>query len=163
MGSAPGDQRGPPAIGAWRRPDASSGEARDVSHVDVVDRLQERAGLASRQAAERALHATLDTLAAAMPPGAVSDAVSCLPAAIVERIRRADAAVGHPMAVATFLDEVARREGVDCPRAVVHARCVIELLDQVAPRGFLSIVQERLPQVHSRLFLGRTARAPRPA
>lgn len=97
--------------------------------------MQARARLDSRGAAERATRATLGTLAERIPAGLAEKLAAQLPYEIGEHLRRVDKAPDVPatgvhMSGHEFFERIAQREAKSFPKAVHHARAVIEVASQ---------------------------------
>jgi uncharacterized protein (DUF2267 family) len=60
-----------------------------------------------------------------------------------------------------FLDRVSKREGIDLPVSVHHARAVLDVLQQAVSAGEVQNVLDRLPEDYQRLFAGSEGKIPR--
>ena len=105
-----------------------------MNYDEFVGQVQNRARLESRGKAERAIEATLSTLAERLAGGESEHLVAQLPEDIARRIDT-DAGPGESFSFDDFKAKVAEREGVDEGDAVFHSRAVIEVWQEaVSPQ-----------------------------
>ena len=120
-------------------------------HYDgFIGQVQQRARLATRGAAEKAVAATLRTLAERLAGGAAQNLAAQLPGDIGRHLTEGQSA-GAAFTLDEFFDKVAEREGVETPEAVWHARCVLDVLED-ATGGTLDKVRAQLPPEWDPLF-----------
>jgi uncharacterized protein (DUF2267 family) len=108
----------------------------------------------------RAILATLETLGERLHGNEAADLAAQLTPAIGAYLR-----LGHgpeTFSLAEFFARVTRREGVDSPDAVYHARVVLEVLQEAVSAGEIADVQAQLPADWAPLFAGAAGRL-RPA
>jgi uncharacterized protein (DUF2267 family) len=98
-----------------------------------------------RKAAERAIGATLATLAERIERGEARQLAAILPPPIAPSLAK-DRAEAERFDVDEFLRRVAEREGVDTSTAERHARAVLAVLGQAVPVKELGDVAAQLPQ-----------------
>jgi uncharacterized protein (DUF2267 family) len=100
----------------------------------------------SREDAERAARATLQTLAERIAGGEVRDLITQLPAELHEPLKRGDAqshGAATRMPVEEFVQHVAEREGVTPRQALSHARAVFATLrEAVSEQEFLDVTAQ---------------------
>ncbi len=121
-----------------------------MQYEEFVGQVQHRARLATRPAAEKAVEATLRTLAERLTGGAAGNLAAQLPADIGRHLTGARAD-GVELTLDAFFEKVAEREGVQTPEAVWHARCVLDVLED-ATSGTLAKVRSQLPPEWNPLF-----------
>ena len=133
-----------------------------MEHDQFVGQVQDRARLASRGDAERSIRATFETLGERLSGGAASNLAAQLPSELAENLRRtvaSESASGEQFSLDEFFQRVTRREGVDQPDAVFHARAVVEVVDDATTGNLVSKIREQLPAEYDRLFeAGSTGR-----
>ncbi|GAA2424342.1 DUF2267 domain-containing protein [Streptomyces macrosporus] len=141
-----------------------------MRYEEFTGQVQARAGLPDRQSAERAVRATLETLAERMPDGVADHLAAQLPGEAAESLRRvvagdetsprrrADArSHGEPFDLTTFAGRVAWRSRVPEDTAVREATAVLEVLDAaVSPELMLKVghvlpadIRELLPSTRA--------------
>ena len=132
-----------------------------MKHDEFIGQVQHRARLSSRGEAERATRATLETLAERLAGGEAKDLAAQLPPEIGHHLLGQWSALGERFSLEEFFRRVSLREGVDPPRAVFHARAVIEVLREAVSPGELDDVRAQLPAEFDRLFeAGSTGHMP---
>lgn len=136
-----------------------------MDHDELIGQVQHRARLASRGEAERAVRATLETLAERIADGAADNLAAQLPHEIGEHLRRkvsVAAGTGESFSFDEFIDRVTEREGVDEPAAAYHARVVLEVVEEATTGGLMNKIREQFPSEFDRLFdAGSEGRMPR--
>jgi uncharacterized protein (DUF2267 family) len=123
-----------------------------MKHDEFIRQVQHRARLSSRGEAERATHATLETLAERLTGGEAKDMASQLPHELGQHLRRDWSGTGERFSLEEFFQRVSVREGVELPEAVSHARAVIEVLSEAVSKGEMDDVRAQLPAEFDRLF-----------
>ncbi|MDQ3945210.1 MAG: DUF2267 domain-containing protein [Actinomycetota bacterium] len=122
-----------------------------MKHDEFIGQVQHRARLDSRGAAERAVRATLETLGERLEGGAPDKLAAQLPQEIGEHLRRMEGE-SERFDLDGFFERVTRREGVDPPEAVFHARCVVEVVEEATTPGTMAKIRDQLPSDYERLF-----------
>lgn len=108
-----------------------------MQHDEFVGLVQQRARLDSRGAAQRAIKATLETLAERLAGGAPSNLGAQLPQPIGSHLDREGDA--EQFGIDEFYRRVAEREseGVGEPEAVFHAKAVLSVVrEAIQGRSF---------------------------
>ncbi len=123
-----------------------------MKHDEFIGQVQHRARLSSRGDAEMTTRATLETLAERLAGGEANDLASQLPRGIAKYLRTGLAGEGERFSVEEFFERVSRREGVDLPKAIYHARAVIAILYEAVSPGEMADVRAQLPAEYARLF-----------
>nr|BFE80165.1 DUF2267 domain-containing protein [Planobispora longispora] len=119
-----------------------------MQHDEFIGRVQARAQLPSRGAAERACRATLETLGERVPEGLADNLASQLPYEIGENLRRTEVydgvGTGEGFGRDEFIRRVADRAG-DGLEAAQLARVVLEVTDEATSGLIMNVVRESLP------------------
>ncbi len=123
-----------------------------MKHDEFIKQVQHRAHLSSREDAEVATRATLETLAERLVGGEAGDLASQLPGGLARYLRTGLAGAGVHYSVDEFFQRVGAREGVDLPTAIYHAQAVIAVLTEAVSPGEMTDVRAQLPAEFSRLF-----------
>lgn len=126
-----------------------------MNHDEFLGQVQHRAHLPDRGRAQRAVRATLETLAERISDGAAGNLAAQLPIEVAEPLwdRAAEGGdVGEQFAIDEFFSRVAAREHVDMPDAVFHAHAVLEVIDEGTTGQLLTKIREQLPGDYDRLF-----------
>jgi uncharacterized protein (DUF2267 family) len=126
--------------------------APEVRADEFVRRVAEHAGT-DDDTARRATDAVLETLAERIAPGDVDDLVARLPAALHEPLLRGKRAGGTTprMAVDTFVQRVAEREGTTLDAARRHAAAVFATLREAVGDEYFDI-RAQLPAEYAPLL-----------
>jgi uncharacterized protein (DUF2267 family) len=127
---------------------------------EFVGQVQHKAHLSSLDDALRATRATLQTLAERLGADEARHLSAQLPQEI-QRYLDQPAAAPERFSSDVFLDRVSKREGIDLPVSVHHARAVLDVLQQAVSAGEVQNVLDRLPEDYQRLFAGSEGKIPR--
>lgn len=111
-----------------------------MQHDEMIGQVQARAGLDSRGAAERAVRASLETLAERIPADRADKLAAQLPEEIGEHLRRVSAAPDEPdtgerFDAAEFVQRVAERADVDETHAERQLRAVFGVVRDATTAG----------------------------
>ena len=114
---------------------------------EFIERVQHQARLSSRGEAERACHATLETLGEWVPQGLADSIAAQLPPGIADQLRASGgrASDGGQFNGADFVPRVAGRAGVSTGQAAHLARAVMDSLTAATEGGLMAKVTETLP------------------
>ncbi len=124
-----------------------------MKYDEFIKEVQTRGNMESREEAEKATRATLETLAERLAGGEPHDLASQLPPELAGYLRYEGEETSEPFSLDEFFERVTRRdEGVDQPRAVYHARVVMEVLGDAVTRGEMDHVRSQLPSEYDPLF-----------
>lgn len=136
-----------------------------MQHDELIGQVQHRARLASRGDAERAVRATLESLAERLSDGMAENLAAQLPHEVGEHLRRkvsVAAGTGERFTLDDFFHRVSEEEGVELPQAVFHARVVLEVVEEATTGGLFAKLRGQLPDEWDRLFeAGAEGRMPR--
>jgi uncharacterized protein (DUF2267 family) len=106
-----------------------------MEYDEFMKHVRERTGLDEEQA-ERAVRATLNTLAQRLAGGEPKDLASQLPGELKETmVLTAGAGAGQPMSAGQFVATVADREGSTPDEAREHVRAVLQTLRDAVTAG----------------------------
>ena len=120
-----------------------------MKYDEFVGIVQDRARLASRGEAVRAIRASLETLGERLYGGEAEDLAAQLPQEISLYLKRAE--TGHKYSLDEFINRVAQKEKVDKPDALFHIRAVMSvLIEAVTPAEMLDVLAQ-LPEEYSKL------------
>lgn len=122
-----------------------------MQHDEFIGRVQDRAPLNSRGAAETATRATLETLAERVDDGLAQNVGAQFPPEIGRHLQSANT---ERFEINDFWSRVAEREtaGVEKPQAAFHARAVLSVVDKAVTGDQLERVKEQLTPEFSDLF-----------
>lgn len=110
---------------AWRSRGTAYRQRLPMEYRPFIATVEDYAGI-DREEAERAVHATLATLAERLAGGEVRDLAAQLPGELRPFLEGAEPA--EAFGVDEFLRRIAQREGVPVPTAARHARAVFTAL-----------------------------------
>lgn len=132
-----------------------------MQYDQFIGQVQNRAHLASRGDAERAVEATMHVLSSRLTGGSASKLGAQLP----DRVARcldggAEDRTGDSFDSNAFIERVAATEGVDPPAAAHHARAVLEVVGAAMQGDTLGHVRQQLPSDYDRLFAGSQGSMP---
>lgn len=114
--------------------------------------VQDRAHLASADDAMRAIRATLETLAERIDVNEVRHLAALLPEGIGCFLLQNAGPERQRFTFGEFSQRVALREEREPAKAIFHARCVVEVLEETVAAGELREVREQLPEEFVPLF-----------
>lgn len=120
-----------------------------MEHEQFIGRVAEWGGL-SKDRADRAAHATFQTLAERITPEEAKDLAAQLPAQFKGDLE-GDAA-GQTIDFGEFLRRVGEREDVPPNDAHDHARAVLSTLREAVSEGEVADVVSQLPDDYATLF-----------
>lgn len=130
-----------------------------MDHDSFIGRVQNRAELASRGAALSASRATLQTLGERIQEGEATNLAAQLPDEL-GRFLEEHADTTESFDFGEFVERVAERDenlgdgGIDDDRsaAELHARAVVDVLDEAVTEGQIADVRDQLPDDYGDLF-----------
>lgn len=115
-----------------------------MNHEAFVDHVRSRAHLGSREDAESAIRATLETFGERLQPFVAAVVASHLPPTIGKHLD--DHAQHVSLSLGEFYDRVAERERADLERAKFHSSCVLETLCEALAYGEVVRLRQQLPE-----------------
>lgn len=123
-----------------------------MQYGEMARRVQELAGLASREEAERALTATLQTLGERVTGGEITDLLEQLPDQATFNLPQGAATRTEAFTLDTFLERIAARTGSDVAGAQRIAQAVLAVIREAVSPGELEDLQAQLPDEITALF-----------
>ena len=123
-----------------------------MKYDEFISQVQRRADLASREEAERATRATMETLGERLAGGEAKDLAAQLPPEIAQYLEQAYTGIREKFSLDEFFWRVSQREGVDLTDSTYHARVVVALLSEAVTMGEIEDVRAQLPEDFARLF-----------
>ena len=124
-----------------------------MKYDEFIKEVQTRGHMESRQEAEKATQATFRTLAERLAGGEPRNLASQLPPELAQHLPYEGEETSNPFSLEEFLKRVNEKDGgVDQPRAVYHARVVMEVLQEAVTEGEMDDVRSQLPDEYAPLF-----------
>ena len=123
-----------------------------MKYDEFIAQVQRRAEISTRDEADSAVRAALETLAERLAGGEAKDLASQLPPEIAIYLEQPLAGAGEDYSLDEFFQRVSDGEGVALPDATFHARVVIGLLSEVVTMGEIENVRAQLPAEFRQLF-----------
>lgn len=123
-----------------------------MKHDEFIEEVRERGHLSSREEAEVAVKATLQTLAERLVGGEPHDLASQLPPGLAEYVRYDGEQERDPFSLEEFFRRVADKEETSDSDAAHHARVVMGVLQEAVTRGEIDDVRSQLPAEYAFLF-----------
>ncbi len=125
-----------------------------MRYDEFIEQVQTRGYMEDRYEAQRATRATLRTLAERLDERGAHDLAEQLPSELAEYLEHVQAGAGEPFSLDEFFERVNERDGsVDLPKAVYHARVVMEVLQFAVGQDEVDdIVRSQLPTEFDPLF-----------
>ena len=123
-----------------------------MQYQEFVDRVRQRAGLASFAEAEAATQATLTTLGEYLTEGEGLDLAAQLPQGLAELLRRQSPERSMIFSLNDFLQRVGEEEGVGIEEASAHARAVMGVLEEAVTEGEMDDIRRQFPSEFDPLF-----------
>ncbi|HCI81810.1 MAG TPA: DUF2267 domain-containing protein [Ktedonobacter sp.] len=121
---------------------------------EFIKEVMHRASLGSREAAQDAVRATLETLSEHLTPGEVGNVSSQLPQELAVYMQQPLlGGVAERFSLDDFIMRVAEREGVSISEAMTNAHVVASLLGEVLSMGQLEHMIAQLPTDIAQLFI----------
>src|SRR5438105_14754046 len=97
-----------------------------MKYDEFISQVQQRARLNSREEAERAAYATLQTLGERLVGGEAKDLASQLPPELATYLEQGQAGLNDKFSLDEFFWRISEREGVNLTESTFHARVVTE-------------------------------------
>ena len=123
-----------------------------VQYQEFVDRVRQRAGLASFAEAEAVTQATLTTRGEYLTGGEGLELAAQLPQGLAELLRRQPPERSMIFSLNDFLQRVGEEEGVGIEEASAHARAVMGVLEEAVTEGEMDDVRRQFPSEFDPLF-----------
>jgi uncharacterized protein (DUF2267 family) len=124
-----------------------------MKYDEFIKEVQNRGHMESREEAQRATRATLETFAERLAGGEPKDLASQLPPELAEHMRQEGEETSNPFSLDEFFERVNERDSaVDLPGAAYHARVVVDVLQDAVTPGVIDDVRSQLPEEYDLLF-----------
>lgn len=130
---------------------------------EFLKHIQSVAQLSSREEADRATRATLETLAERLVGDEAKDLASQLPQEIGEYLHGREGQNGQAFSLQEFYQRVSDKEGTDPITAANHARAVFAVLNTAVTPGEFADVRANLSRDYQELFLTKASSSEMPA
>ena len=115
---------------------------------EFTGQAQNRLGTADTGQTLRAIRATLSTLGSRIPEENAADLAASLPIEIKWYLTGPVTEHGQRFDWPTFIERVSEIEGCDQSDAAYHARVIVALVSEVAPRSDVEQLRDMLPGGH---------------
>lgn len=122
-----------------------------MKHDEFIKQVQNRARLTTREEAEVATRAVLETLTERLAGNEPYKVASQLPQELAAYLKDT-ADVETKYTLDEFLTMVGRRESVDLSQANLHSRVVMEVLEEAISAGEVKDFRTQLPPEYDSLF-----------
>lgn len=123
-----------------------------MKYDQFIKHVQSFAQLNSREEAERATRATLETIKERIVGNEASQLAAQLPKELGEYLRGREGEDGQYFRIEEFLQRVSEKEGVDSTAAAIHARSVFAVLQQAVSPGEFADVRSNFSDDYEDLF-----------
>lgn len=123
-----------------------------MKYDEFIKHVQTIAQLDSRQAAEQATRATLETVAERIVGNEASQLAAQLPQELGQCLRGHEGENGHPFSLQEFYQRVCQKAGLEPVAAAVQARAVFTVLNQAVTPGEFADVKANFSDDYSELF-----------
>lgn len=125
-----------------------------MQYDEFVEQVQDRSGIDAREQAERAIRATLETLAARITGGEANELADTLPSEIGVYLRSWEHEEAQDFDLEEFFARVSRLEEVDRSAAERHSRAVMQIVQKAAGADEAHDLSAQLPAEYRTLFSG---------
>lgn len=123
-----------------------------MKYDEFIRNVQGIAQLNSRQEAEQATQATLETVAERIVGNEASQLAAQLPEELARCLRGHEGENGHHFSLQEFYQRVSQKSGVEPVAAAVQARAVFIVLNEAVTPGEFADVQANFSDDYSELF-----------
>jgi uncharacterized protein (DUF2267 family) len=123
-----------------------------MKYDEFIKHVQTTAQLNSREEAERATRATLETVRERIVGDEAKDLAAQLPKELGEYLRGREGENGDHFPFTEFIERVSAKEGVEPTAAIIHARAVFSVLEDAVSPGELEDVRVNFSDDYSELF-----------
>ena len=123
-----------------------------MKYDQFIKHVQTLAQLDSRDKAERATRATLETIKERIVGNEASQLAAQLPKEMAEYLHGREGEDGQYFKVEEFYRRVSEKEGVDLTAAAIHSRAVFNVLQQAVSPGEFADVRVNLSEDYEELF-----------
>lgn len=123
-----------------------------MKYDEFIKHVQTVAQLDSRQAAEQATRATLETIAERIVGNEASQLAAQLPAELGQYLRGHEGEDGKHFSLTEFYQRVSQKAGLDPVAAAVQSRAVFSVLNQAVTPGEFADVKANFSDDYDELF-----------
>lgn len=123
-----------------------------MKYDEFIKQVQTTAKLNSREEAERAISATLQTLAERIVGDEASNLAAQLPEQIAQYLHGREGEIGEGFSVKEFYTRVSQRQGVEPTAVPNHVRAVFSVLNTAVSSGEFAQVRHNLSKDYDELF-----------
>jgi len=123
-----------------------------MHYTELTQNVQATANLGSREQAEQAIRAVLETLSERILGNEASELADQLPEEMGTYLRGREGQMGERFSLEEFYQRVSSREGVDAPTAATHTRAVFSVINAAVTAGEFADVKANLPDDYKELF-----------
>jgi uncharacterized protein (DUF2267 family) len=123
-----------------------------VKYDQFIKRVQEEAQLDSREDAERATRATLETIKERIVGNEASQLAAQLPKELGQYLHGREGEDGQYFKLDEFCQRVSAKESVEQSVAVAHAKAVFAVLQQAVTSGEFADVRSNFSEDYEELF-----------
>ncbi len=127
-----------------------------MKYDEFIKHVQTAAQLKSREEAERATRATLETVRERIVGDEAKDLAAQLPKELGEYLRGREGENGDHFPFKEFIERVSAKEGVEPTVAIIHARAVFSVLEDAVSPGEIEDVRVNFSDDYSELFSSAT-------
>jgi uncharacterized protein (DUF2267 family) len=123
-----------------------------MKYDEFIKHVQTIAQLDSKQAAEQATRATLETIAERLVGNESSQLAAQLPKELGQYLRGHEGEDGHPFSLQEFYRRVSQKAGVESAVAAEQAKAVFTVLNQAVTPGEFADVKANFSADYGELF-----------
>ena len=99
-----------------------------MEYNEFITHVQSLAQSNSREEAERATRATLETLTQRIPTHEVKEIAAELPQELGESLQRREGEISEPFKLQEFISRVSQKENIEPTTTAIHVRAVFAVL-----------------------------------
>lgn len=123
-----------------------------MKYDEFIKHVQTVAQLNSREEAERATRATLETIKERIVGDEAKDLAAQLPPELGDFLRGREGEDGQHFSLEEFIGRVSEKEGVEPTTAALHVRAVFAVLQSAVTPGEFADVRANFSEDYSELF-----------
>lgn len=123
-----------------------------MKYDEFIKHVQTLALLDSREPTEKAVQATLETIAERIVGNEASQLAAQLPSQLGQYLRGHEGENGDHFPLQEFYQRVSQKEGVEPTTAALHARAVFAVLNMAATPGEFADVRANFSEDYEELF-----------
>jgi uncharacterized protein (DUF2267 family) len=123
-----------------------------MKYSDITKTVQATANMDSREQAEAAIRAALETLSERIVGDEAKDLAAQLPEEMGAYLRGREGETGEHFSLQEFYRRVSNREGVDGQTAATHTRAVFSVIGKAVTTGEFADIKSNLSPEYKELF-----------